>query len=158
MLSGVNVNAAYGHTKRLYTGLDDRMSTMGALKDYVLAVCSAATRLNRGDTTDSAEIIEAGEFQINLITRIVRLRGRELDLTSAEFDLLVFLVDHPKQLITPHTRLATNWSNSAVRQTEFLRTLMSLRKKLESGDSAHCYIRTEPWFFYRFDATASGHQ
>ena len=134
------------------------MSTMGALKDYVLTVCGAVTRLNRGDTTDSDEIIEAGEFQINVTTRIVRLRGRKLDLTSAEFDLLVFLVDHPKQLITPHTRLATNWSNSAVRQTEFLRTLMSLRKKLESGDSAHCYIRTEPWYFYRFDATASGHQ
>ena len=150
--------ATYNYAKSLYTGSDDHMSTMGALKDYVLTVCGAVTRLNRRDTTDSDEIIETGEFQINLIARIVRLRGRELDLTSAEFDLLVFLVDHPKQLITPHTRLATNWSNTAVRQTEFLRTLMSLRKKLESGDSAHCYIRTEPWVFYRFDATASGHQ
>ena len=86
-----------------------------------------------------------------------QLRGCDLDLTSAEFDLLVFLIDHPKQLITPRTRLATNWSNITVRQTEFLGTLMSLRKKLESSDSAHCYIRTEPWLFYRFDAAASVH-
>jgi len=149
---------AYGYAKSLYTGSDGHMSTTGALKDYVLTVFGAVTRLNRVDTTDSDEIIEASEFQINVTARIVRLRGRKLDLTSAEIDLLVFLVDHPKQLITPHTRLATNWSNSTVRQTEFLRTLMSLRKKLESRDSAHCYIRTEPWFFYRFDATASGHQ
>jgi len=134
------------------------MSTISALKDYVLTVFGAVTRLNRVDTTDSDEIIEAGEFQINVTARIVKLRGCELDLTSAEFDLLVFLVEHPKQLITPHTRLATNWSNSAVQQTEFLRTLMLIRKKLESGDSAHCYIRTEPWVFYRFNATASGHQ
>lgn len=133
------------------------MSTMDTLKDYVLTVCGAVTRLNLGDANDVDEIIEAGDFHLNVTSRTATLRGSTLELTSAEFDLLVFLVDHPKQLVTPQTKLATNWSDNAVRQTEFLRTLLSLRKKLESQGSSN-YIRTEPWVFYRFSATDSAPQ
>lgn len=132
------------------------MSTASTIKHF-FSLCGAVTQMNNGDANDGAEVIEAGDFRINVTARQAKLRGCELDLTSAEFDLLVFLIDHPKQLITPRTRLATNWSNVTVRQTEFLGTLMSLRKKLESSDSAHCYIRTEPLLFYRFDAAASVH-
>jgi DNA-binding winged helix-turn-helix (wHTH) protein len=78
---------------------------------------------------------------------------RELQLSSEEeFDLLVFLAGHPKRLVTPRTRLATNWTGSALRQAEFMRVLQPLRKKLDAeGDSTQHYIQTEPWILYRFD-------
>jgi DNA-binding response OmpR family regulator len=100
----------------------------------------------------AADVIEAGDFLIDVPARKATLRGRELDLTSAEFEVLVFLAGHPKSLVTPHTMLATNWASGQIRQARFLRALMSLTKKLDSaaGSSQH-YIRTEPWIFYRFD-------
>jgi len=134
------------------------MSTIGAFKDYFLTVCGAVTRLNRGDVNDGDEIIEAGDFHLNVATRTAVLRGTTLELTASEFDLLVFLVNHPKHLVTPQTKLTTGWASSTIRQTEFLKTLASLRKKLESQGSGRCYIRTEPWVFYRFDVTASAPQ
>ena len=82
--------------------------------------------------------------------------GELLSLTSAEFDVLVFLAGHPKSIVTPHTMLATNWGSGRVRQEEFLRVLMSLATKLDSASGkAQRYIRTEPWIIYRFDPEAS---
>jgi len=112
----------------------------------------------RGDvsTRPAADVIEAGDFLINVPARKVTLRGQELDLTLAEFEVLVFLAGHPKSFVTPHTMLATNWTGGQVRQLEFLRALLSLAKKLDSQSCAtQHYIRTESCIFYRFDPAAS---
>jgi DNA-binding response OmpR family regulator len=98
--------------------------------------------------------IEAGDFKIDLRRRSATLAGRELDLTSEEFDVLVFLAGHRQRLITPRTLLATSWTEDRVRQTQFLRVLMSLRGKLESAVAGKHYLRTEPWVVYRFDPTS----
>ncbi len=107
-------------------------------------------------TRPAADVIEAGDFLIDVRARKATLRGRELDLTSAEFEVLVFLAGHPKSFVTPHTMLATDWAGGQIRQAGFLRALMSLTKKLDSaaGSSQH-YIRTEPWIFYRFDPSSA---
>jgi DNA-binding response OmpR family regulator len=86
--------------------------------------------------------------------RTATLRGRELHLDRAEFDMLVFLAAHPKQLVTPQTMLATRWLQTGARQSQFMRVLISLRNKLEACGSAKHYLRTEPWIFYRFDPKA----
>jgi two-component system KDP operon response regulator KdpE len=102
-----------------------------------------------------SEMIESGDFKIDLAARTVTLRGEDLPLTSEEFDVLVFLARHPKRMVTPHTVLATRWDASGLRQTEFLRALVSLRKKLDAAGHGKHYLRTEPWVIYRFDPTSS---
>jgi DNA-binding response OmpR family regulator len=101
------------------------------------------------------DVIEMGDFQIDVAERRATLCGRELDLTSAEFEVLVFLAGHPRSFVTPQTMLATNWKGGQIRQAEFLRALMSLTKKLNCATgSTQQYIRTEPWIFYRFDPSS----
>ena len=133
----------------------NQMPNTKRVKGYFERVYETVKRLNQQLAADPDEIVQAGDFRLNVTARKASLRGKDLELTSAEFDLLLFLINHPKRLITPQTRLATNWSATAVRQAEFLPTLLSLRKKLENVDRSRCYIRTEPWVFYRFDASAS---
>ena len=135
-----------------------RMATANRIKDYFGRARDTVTRLSREIATDTDTTVEAGDFRLNVTERKARVRDKELELTSLEFDLLLFLVQHPRRLVTPRTRLATNWNSMAVRQTEFLQTLYSLRRKLETVDAARSYIRTEPWVFYLFDATASGYE
>jgi len=98
--------------------------------------------------------MEAGDFRIDMQNHQATVRGACLHLSAAEFDLLVFLVKHPRKLISPRTLLTTRWSSDHVRQTEFLPLLMGLRKKIMEvgGESSH-YLRTEPWIFYRFETT-----
>ena len=101
-----------------------------------------------------AHQFEVGDFRIDLDNRTVRIRGRELSLSPAEFDLLIFLAAHPKRMITPHTKLSTRCGSHQVRQVEMLPTLLSLRKKLEAAADGSRYIRTEPWVCYRFEPEA----
>jgi two-component system response regulator RegX3 len=98
----------------------------------------------------STETMEVGDFRINTAERTAMLRGQDLGLTSDEFDVLVFLTTHPQRCVTPHTMLATNWTSSGLHQTEFLRALLSLRKRLNSVVEGNQYLRTEPWVIYRF--------
>jgi two-component system, OmpR family, KDP operon response regulator KdpE len=100
-------------------------------------------------------MVESGDFRIELARRTVTLRGRELPLTSEEFDVLVFLAGHPQRLITPRTVLSTSGTAHQVRKAAFLRALITLREKLDaaSGPGKH-YLRTEPWVLYRFDPSS----
>ena len=134
------------------------MANANRIKDYFGKARDTVSRFTREIAPHAEALVEAGDFRLNVSERKARVRDKKLELTSLEFDLLLFLVQHPRRLVTPRTRLATNWNSTAVRQTEFLQTLFSLRRKLESVDAARCYIRTEPWVFYLFDATASGHE
>ena len=97
--------------------------------------------------------VRLGDFNINLHQRTVTLRDRELRLTSEEFDVLLFLVSHPRSLVTPQTPRATN-SIASQSSPQFLKALISLRKKLDAVGSGRHYLRTEPLVIYSFDPAA----
>jgi DNA-binding response OmpR family regulator len=103
----------------------------------------------------STHPIECGDLTINTAERIATLRDHELHLTSEEFDVLLFLATHPRGLVTQRTNLTTAWSVRKLRQTEFLRNLVSLRNKLNDMGTDKSYLRTELWVMYRFDPTSS---
>jgi DNA-binding response OmpR family regulator len=107
------------------------------------------------DSVLSAAKIEIGDFVINTIERTATVQGENLRLTSAEFDVLVFLTTHPQRCVTPRTVLATNWTDDDHHQTEFLKALLSLRRKLEAVAGGKQYLRTEPWVIYRFEPRSS---
>jgi len=70
-----------------------------------LLVRKANSSTAHGELSKEAagDVIEMGDFLIDVAERRATLRGRELDLTSAEFDLLVFFVGHPKSFVTHRT-------------------------------------------------------
>jgi len=79
----------------------------------------------------SGDVIDVGDFHIDLSARTATVRGRELRLSSEEFDLLMFLTSHPRKLVTASTLLSTNWKGQGVRRAGFVHVLLSLRRKLE---------------------------
>jgi DNA-binding response OmpR family regulator len=110
---------------------------------------------NAEQRVSSAQIIEAGDFRVAVAERVVTLRGEELPLTAEEFDVLLYLIGHPQRCVTPRTVLATSWTSDGLHQTEFLKALLSLRKKLDAVGAGNQYLRTEPWVIYRFDPRSS---
>jgi DNA-binding response OmpR family regulator len=115
---------------------------------------------NTGDESHADEddlslrnVIDSGDFKIDVGGRTLSLCGEEMELSSEEFEVLVYLINHPQRLITANTVLATSWTKKPPRQTEFLRVLLSLRKKLDLAAPGKHYLRTEPWVVYRFDST-----
>ena len=118
--------------------------------------CDKASEQDKAkDSTFVTRRIRFGDFKIDLDERIVTLRDHELQLTSEEFDVLVFLANHPRSLVTPQTTLAKCSTTNQLGQTKFLTTLISLRKKLDAAGHGKHYLQTEPWVIYLFDPTAS---
>jgi len=96
-------------------------------------------------------LIEMGDFRIDVLSRSIQVKAREVHLTPKEFDLLVFFARHPEKVLTHRTLLAAVWGPNSLEQPEYLRVFIGqLRKKLELDDSPK-YIVTEPWVGYRFE-------
>ena len=80
------------------------------------------------------------------------IRGKEIRLTPKEFELMVFLAQHPGKVVSHRALLAAVWGPNATEQPEYLRVFVGqLRKKLEPDPSSPRYILTEPWVGYRFN-------
>ena len=126
-----------------------------SLRHFLTAIKEATPRKSRTTESNQPRIIEAGDFVIDLEQHTTRVRGHDLRLTPAEFDLLVFLVGHRRKVVTPRTLLVTRWTPREVHREDFLPVLQSLRRKLEEEIPTQHYLRTEPWLLCRFEPTAT---
>ncbi len=103
--------------------------------------------------TSEPQVIESGDFHIDIESRMVKVRGSEIRLTPKEFDLLIYLAKHPRKVITHRALLAAIWGPNSTEQPEYLRVFVGqLRKKIEPDSSNPRYLFTEPWVGYRFEA------
>ena len=72
--------------------------------------------------------------------------GEEVRLTPKEFELLMFLAQHPGRVLTHRTIIKAIWGPHAWINRSTLRvSWRSLRKKIEPTPSVPRYILTEPW-------------
>ena len=134
----------------LDAGADDYITKPFGM-DELLARIRAALR--RQPATDSnAQIIEAGDFRVDIDAHTATQSGKELHLTPKEFDLLVHLMRNTNKVLTHRAVLGAVWGGDYTEQTEYLRVFIGqLRKKIEPDPSTPRYILTEPWVGYRFN-------
>ena len=134
----------------LDAGADDYV-TKPFGSEELLARVRAALRRSEGPAATAAGPIKRGDLAIDVDRRRVMRGADELRLTPKEFELLVFLAQHPGRVLTHRTILKAIWGPNAVGQPEHLRVLVnSLRRKLERDPARPQYILTEPWVGYRF--------
>lgn len=135
----------------LDAGADDYVSKPFGM-DELLARIRAALRRTSTRKTDESSVIEVGDFRVDHAARNVSVSGREIHLTPKEFELLLFMVQHPGTVLTHHKLLGAVWGGNYTEQTEYLRVFIGqLRKKLEADPANPKYILTEPWIGYRFN-------
>jgi two-component system KDP operon response regulator KdpE len=135
----------------LDAGADDYVTKPFGVHELLARVRAALRRAAAPEEPESP-LIEAGDFRIDIATRSVRVRDREVHLTPKEFDLLTYLARHASKVLTHRNLLAAVWGGNSVEQPEYLRVFVGhLRKKLEPDEAAPRYILTEPWVGYRFE-------
>jgi two-component system KDP operon response regulator KdpE len=132
-------------------GADDYITKPFSVNE-LLARVRATLRRSGGKEEPEIPLIEVGDFRIDVPSRTVTVKGREVHLTPKEFDLLVYLAKHPGRVMTHRALLAAVWGATSVEQPEYLRVFVGhLRKKLEPEENSPHYIVTEPWIGYRFE-------
>ena len=135
--------------RALDAGADDYVTKPFGTEELLARIRAALRRVN--GSSSSSEPIVRGDLVIDR-QRFRVLRGdQELRLTPKEFELLLYLAQHPGRVLTHRTLLKAIWGPHSVDQPEHLRVLIgSLRKKIEPNPSSPKYILTEPWVGYRF--------
>jgi two-component system, OmpR family, KDP operon response regulator KdpE len=137
----------------LDAGADDYVTKPFSMNELLARVRANLRRAPKEQ--EPAEAVEVGDFRIDLATRTVIVAGRELKLTPKEFDLLLYLSQHPHRVIPHRTLLAAIWGANSVEQPEYLRVFVGqLRKKVEADPAEPRYLLTERWVGYRFEPGA----
>lgn len=136
----------------LDAGADDYVTKPFNINELLARVRAGLRRSGMPAPEREVNEIEIGDFKINLATRSVLVRDREVRLTPKEFDLLTYMANHPGRVITHRALLVAVWGGNSTEQPEYLRVFVNhLRKKLEPEDGSVKYILTEPWVGYRFE-------
>lgn len=140
----------------LNVGADDYVTKPFGIDELLARVRASLRRATIPITNEATStVLEVGDFRIDLESRNITVRDREVHLTPKEFDLLVYFLKHAGKVLTHRTLLAALWGGNYVEQTEYLRVFVGhLRKKIETDTSGPRYILTEPWVGYRFDPGA----
>jgi two-component system KDP operon response regulator KdpE len=134
----------------LDAGADDYITKPFSMNELLARVRANLRRAPKSE--EVAELVEIGDFRIDLATRTVAVAGRELKLTPKEFDLLLYLSQHSHRVVPHRTLLAAIWGANSTEQPEYLRVLIGqLRKKVEPDPAEPRYLLTERWVGYRFE-------
>ncbi len=123
--------------------VSDRVAGLDAgADDYVVKPFSVEellarvrAHLRRNQEADAADILEFEDLSLNRRTREVFRGKRLIDLTAKEFDLLEYLLAHPRQVITRDRILEEVWGYDFMGDSNIIEVYVRyLRLKLEANN------------------------
>jgi TolB-like protein len=101
----------------------------------------------------AAPIYEFSGFRLDVARRQLRSQGDQpASLTVKVFDLLLYLVEHPGELVDKSTLMQAVWPNVVVEENNLNQNISVLRKVLGERAGEHRFIMTVPGRGFRFVA------
>ncbi|AIB15466.1 Fis family transcriptional regulator (plasmid) [Azospirillum argentinense] len=138
-----------GKVEALDLGADDYVTKPFGM-DELLARIRAALR-HRLQQQGERPLFRSGDLAVDLVRRIVTVRGAEVKLSPREYDLLRLLVAHAGKVLTHRFILKEVWG--ADTDVQYLRIYVrQLRQKIETEPERPSHILTETGVGYRLRA------
>jgi len=133
-------------------GADDYLTKPFSPAEFVARIKSHLKRYERlkGDSSVYETILHKG-LEINTASRQVFVNGKEVQLTTKEYEILLFLASHPNIVFTKERMLSAIWGNEYFGDTATIAVhIQKIRKKIETDPAAPAYIETIWGTGYRF--------
>lgn len=107
-----------------------------------------------GKQREALTIVSAKDINFCLEHRSVEIRGKEIELTEKEFDILALLISNPKRVFTHEMIINAVWKEDhAFYSRKVITTHISnLRKKLKITPDVPEYIKSVRGVGYKFHA------
>ena len=137
----------------LKLGADDYVVKPFSSAELAARIETVLRRVRASRPQDLSTLV-FGDLEIDPDAREVKVRGRKVELTAKEFELLLFLARSPRRVFTRGQLLAQVWDSSADWQdantvTEHVRRI---RRKIEPFPAEPRWIVTVRGAGYRFEA------
>lgn len=138
-----------GKVRALDMGADDYV-TKPFGTDELLARIRVAVRHRLQRDGEHAQF-ETGDLKVDLVRRVVAVRGADVKLTPREYDLLRVLIAHAGKVLTHRFILREVWGGDT--DVQYLRIYVrTLRQKIERDPERPQLILTEQGVGYRLRA------
>jgi DNA-binding response OmpR family regulator len=135
-------------------GADDYLAKPFSARELTARMKAVLRRAN-GLVTPSpqpvTEVLRAGDVEVDTGTHEARLAGRLVALTAKEFDLLAYLVRHPRQAFRREELLEAVWGFSHGDLSTVTVHVRRLREKIETDPSDPRRVCTVWGVGYRFE-------
>jgi two-component system, OmpR family, KDP operon response regulator KdpE len=140
-----------------------RLLRLGA-DDYVVKPFGISELLARSDaalrrhlrSSNREPVVKAGQLAIDLVSRVVTLDGKRVQLTRKEYALLHGLAAHVGLVVTHQQLIREIWGGPAG-NIQYLRILVrKLRQKIEVDAARPALIVSESGVGYRLDQGGGG--
>jgi len=138
----------------LNLGADDYVTKPFSIKE-LLARAAAFLRRAKKEVQD---IHEFGGYRLDISARRLTRKGKEIELSPKEFDLLAFFIKRQGRALTRDEILNAVWGYDCIVTPRSIdRFVTTLRDKIEPDPSKPVFIHTIRQIGYRFEPTESKH-
>ncbi len=108
--------------------------------------------IRNNDTQAQEQVILCGGLEIDLASRVVRLKEQIVKLTTTEYSLLALLAKNSGRVLTHQFLLKEVWGVGYQTETQYLRVFVAqLRKKIEKDPNHPEHLITVSGVGYRFE-------
>jgi two-component system KDP operon response regulator KdpE len=137
-----------GKVEALDLGADDYVTKPFGMEELVARLRTALR--HRLQQQGGRPLFRSGDLTVDLVRRIVTVRGEEVKLSPKEYDLLQQFVVHAGKVLTHRHLLREVWKDENGGDVQYLRVYVrQLRQKIETDPERPALILTEPGVGYR---------